>query len=82
METVKVLSYDSHHYHTHPSNHSLTPTCPIDGVIVVLEEAISIRIEMFHHRIKVTTQNDFVLICVDLYLLVDPNHDSKMTPTA
>ncbi len=41
------------------------PSCPADGGIVILEETTPIRIEMFHHRIKVTTQNNFVLICSD-----------------
>ena len=41
------------------------PSCPMDGSIVILEETTPIRIEMFHHRIKVITQNNFVLICSD-----------------
>ncbi len=38
-------------------------SCPMDGAI--LEETTPIRMEMFHHRIKVITQNNFVLICSD-----------------
>ena len=41
------------------------PSCPMDGGIVILEETTPIRIEMFHHRIKVITQNNFGLICSD-----------------
>ena len=32
------------------------PLCPMDGGIVILEETIPIRIEMFHYRIKVITE--------------------------
>ena len=41
------------------------PSCFIDEGIVILEETAPIRIEMFYHRIKVITQNNFVLICSD-----------------
>ena len=41
------------------------PLCPIHGVVVILEETTALRIEMFHHRIKVITQNHFVMICSD-----------------
>ncbi len=41
------------------------PSFPVDGGIVILEETTPVRIEMFHHRIKVITQNNFVLICSD-----------------
>ena len=45
-------------------------SCPMDGDI--LEETTPIRIEMFHHRIKVITHNIFVLISSDssLYSMV------------
>lgn len=36
---------------------------PMDGGILILEETTLIRTEMFHHRIKVMTQKNFVLIC-------------------
>ena len=49
--TVKAIVYSS--------NQSVTPH-PI-----VLEETTSIRIEMFLHRIKIITENNFVLICSD-----------------
>lgn len=39
------------------------PSCPMDGVVVIVEEITPIRTEMFHHRTKVITQNYFVLIC-------------------
>ena len=39
------------------------PSCPMDGGIVILEETSPIRIEMFHQRIKVIIQINFVLIC-------------------
>ncbi len=35
----------------------------MDGGVVILEETTPVRIEMFHHRVKVITQNNFVLIC-------------------
>ena len=40
------------------------PSCPMDGGIDS-QETTTIRIEMFHHRIKVIAQNNFVLICSD-----------------
>ena len=43
----------------------------MDGSIVVLEETTHIRIEMFHHRIKVIIQKSFVLIYSDPSLLGD-----------
>ena len=44
------------------SNNSVTPHALWMGGIVILEETTPIRIEMFHHRRKVITHNDFVLI--------------------
>ena len=41
------------------------PSYPVNWGIVILEETTPIRIEMFHHRTKVITQNNFVLICSD-----------------
>ncbi len=41
------------------------PSRPVDGGTVILEETTPIRIEMFHHRIKVINQNNFVLICIN-----------------
>lgn len=40
---------------------------------------------MFHYMIKVSTPNNFVLVCCDRFLKggqVDPNHASKMLTTA
>uniref|UniRef100_A0A0E9PRG6 Uncharacterized protein n=1 Tax=Anguilla anguilla TaxID=7936 RepID=A0A0E9PRG6_ANGAN len=39
------------------------PSCPVDEGIFIMEEITPIRIEIFHHRIKLITQNNFVLIC-------------------
>ncbi len=41
-------------------------SCPLDTGIVILEETTPIRRELFHHRSRVTNQNNFVLICSDL----------------
>ncbi len=44
------------------------PLCPMDGGIFIVEKTTPIRIEMFHHRAKVITQNNFVLICSEMLL--------------
>ena len=46
----------------------------MDGVILILEESTLIGIEifkMFHHRVKMTNQNNFVYISNDPFLLWD-----------
>lgn len=43
-------------------------SCPVVGGMVILEETTYIRIEMFHHGIKPSNQNNFVLISIDLPL--------------
>lgn len=37
------------------------PVCPMDGGIIILEETTPINIEIFHHWMKVITQNNFVV---------------------
>ena len=56
----------------------------MDSDIVILEETTAIRIEMFHHRIKMVSQNNFVLIWMTLPSRgqVDTNHASQMPTTA
>lgn len=51
-----------HSFLTRQTSH---PSCPVNGGIVILEETAVIRIEMFHHMIKVITHNNFALACSD-----------------
>lgn len=39
------------------------PSCTLDGGGIVREDTIPNCIEMFHHRIKVISQNNSVVIC-------------------
>lgn len=35
----------------------LDPSCPVVAADIILEETTTIRIEVFHHRMKVISQN-------------------------
>lgn len=63
---------------TYSSNHSVTPLCTIDGGTVMMEETTPVRKEMLCHKIKVITQNSFVLICN--YLSLQNAQQSHQNP--
>ena len=73
LVTVKATAHDSHHFHTHQ-------TFSDASVLVIMEETTPFRIEMFHHRIKVITQNNFVLICSDPLLWCVPKPCQQNAP--
>lgn len=53
--TVKVIVYGLPHFHAHQSIQWL----------VILEESMPVRVEMFHRKIKVISLKSLVLICSD-----------------
>lgn len=50
------------------------PSYLVDEGMLILEE---IRIETFHHRINLINQKNFVMICSDSSLYVNPDYGSK-----
>ena len=61
---MKFVQYDVYHFQT-----QLTVCVLCHWAI--LGDKTAMKIEMFHHRIKVITQINFVLICRETLLLLD-----------
>lgn len=70
LVSLKVVTYNLHHFQPEAFGKIL---CPVDEGGVILEQTLPIRMELFHHRVKVISWMNLSSFCAEKFSQSKPS---------